>query len=195
MVILKIDPVESVAHLNNPELTTACQHLETKKYIAYAKETTLDEGARVMMLLERFDTASYESAEMMGDNGHVDGSFIESSLSGIPHPENYQPSHHSYERGSHTPVNEDITLQGARSLLTLSFHGANLASQETPVLKVSFDISQVDQVNDPADYFKEISNLEKLKSEFEEKRKQREIERARQTDEAFIAKFSGETSR
>ncbi|EEB94774.1 hypothetical protein MPER_06358 [Moniliophthora perniciosa FA553] len=34
-VVVQLDPVDSVAHLNNPELTEACQRLVNKKYLAF----------------------------------------------------------------------------------------------------------------------------------------------------------------
>uniref|UniRef100_A0A0W0FRG2 Uncharacterized protein n=1 Tax=Moniliophthora roreri TaxID=221103 RepID=A0A0W0FRG2_MONRR len=40
-VVVNFDPVATVSHLDNPELTTACKRLETKKYVAYV---SLDAG-------------------------------------------------------------------------------------------------------------------------------------------------------
>ncbi|KAK7032309.1 hypothetical protein VNI00_013268 [Paramarasmius palmivorus] len=38
LVLLKMDPVEAVAHLENPELTSACQKMCTKTYVAWVYE-------------------------------------------------------------------------------------------------------------------------------------------------------------
>ncbi|KAK7032310.1 hypothetical protein VNI00_013269 [Paramarasmius palmivorus] len=55
------------------------------------------------------------------------------------------------------------------------------------VIKVTYDLTSVDQVNDPADFFKELSALRK---ELEIDRRKREIADARAADEAFFAKLS-----
>ncbi|ESK95369.1 hypothetical protein Moror_3894 [Moniliophthora roreri MCA 2997] len=65
------------------------------------------------------------------------------------------------------------------------------------VLNASFDLSEVEQPNDPADLFEEIRVFRQLYEDLEIGRKERNIERARQVDEAYFANLSqtGKTPR
>ncbi|KAL0564704.1 hypothetical protein V5O48_017337 [Marasmius crinis-equi] len=58
---------------------------------------------------------------------------------------------------------------------------------ETPVFRVSYDLSEVDCVNDPEDYFEELEALRRLKEQHEDAKTQQEIEKARRIDEEYFA--------
>ncbi|KAK7058401.1 hypothetical protein VNI00_002035 [Paramarasmius palmivorus] len=58
------------------------------------------------------------------------------------------------------------------------------------VCKVSFDLSELDGVNDPDLYFKEVAEFNRLKQRFQEGYTERMIDRARQIDDEYFAKLS-----
>ncbi|EEB89467.1 hypothetical protein MPER_12430 [Moniliophthora perniciosa FA553] len=64
------------------------------------------------------------------------------------------------------------------------------------VLKVSFNLSEVQRVNDPQGFIQEHGAFNRLKAEYEAARKQKEIDDARQIDENYFSKLadSGEHS-
>ncbi|KAF9260077.1 hypothetical protein L218DRAFT_933088 [Marasmius fiardii PR-910] len=64
--------------------------------------------------------------------------------------------------------------------------------QDKVVVKASFDLSEVDQVNDPAEFFEEVEALWQLKQVYEMELTQREIEVARQVDDEYFAQFEKE---
>ncbi|KAK7030873.1 hypothetical protein VNI00_013983 [Paramarasmius palmivorus] len=61
---------------------------------------------------------------------------------------------------------------------------------ELAALKVSFDLTELDEVTDPAEFFEELKAFEKLKEELVTSRKRREIEDARKIDEEFFSKLT-----
>ncbi|KAK7031223.1 hypothetical protein VNI00_013639 [Paramarasmius palmivorus] len=60
---------------------------------------------------------------------------------------------------------------------------------EMVALKTSFDLNELEEVTDPAEFFGELKALEKLKEEHVIG-KEREIEKARRIDEEFFSKLS-----
>ncbi|KAK7054419.1 hypothetical protein VNI00_003617 [Paramarasmius palmivorus] len=56
-----------------------------------------------------------------------------------------------------------------------------------PVVKVSFDLSEIEHFNDPNEFFDELEKFERLQKDHEEARLQREVEDARKVDEEYFA--------
>ncbi|KAK7030871.1 hypothetical protein VNI00_013981 [Paramarasmius palmivorus] len=61
---------------------------------------------------------------------------------------------------------------------------------ELAALTTSFDLNELDEVTDPAEFFEEMKAFEELKENLVASRKQREIEDARKIDEAYFSKLS-----
>ncbi|KAG7089310.1 hypothetical protein E1B28_011006 [Marasmius oreades] len=60
------------------------------------------------------------------------------------------------------------------------------------VVKTSFDLTEVEQVNDPAEFFREVEALYQLKQVHEAILMQREIEAARKVDDQYFAQIEKE---
>ncbi|KAL0574467.1 hypothetical protein V5O48_007481 [Marasmius crinis-equi] len=83
---------------------------------------------------------------------------------------------------------DDIPQQSALALHPSQIQLYDPAMINRPVVKVSFDLNEAGvELNDPADFFREVAALKQLKTEFETRRRQREIEEARRVDEEYFA--------
>ncbi|EEB88789.1 hypothetical protein MPER_13195 [Moniliophthora perniciosa FA553] len=79
--------------------------------------------------------------------------------------------------------------EGDKDEIDLVLDRCNPVILEYPVVKVSFDLSEAEQLNDPDGFFEELEQLEKIRGELEDARRQREIEEARahESDEEYFA--------
>ncbi|ESK95326.1 hypothetical protein Moror_3898 [Moniliophthora roreri MCA 2997] len=311
-VMVQFDPVATNAHLENPELTAACQKLETKKYVAYVdlavglptlvapyrsyvfylvhqglrqnREKGITEEMSVPILpntshpLSR--TPIHPDKPLPWDNCYVSPGFttgarcptilldqvpqtrieistkeawqlqrymdedklemelltkppgatgVEQDVNTVPQDESKEAQvqvdvheqegqaaesskaksmegSHPNQPGEQAPAKNEIPVQAAEERVDddASSTGRESNYVEGPgeialgqiVLKASFDLSEVDQINDPAELFEEIRSCLQLYKDLELGRKERNIERARQVDEAYFANLSqtGKTS-
>ncbi|KAL0059908.1 hypothetical protein AAF712_013323 [Marasmius tenuissimus] len=58
---------------------------------------------------------------------------------------------------------------------------------QLPVFNVSYDLSEVDYVNDPEDFYEELRAIRRLTGQYEGTRMRQQIEKARQIDEEYFA--------
>ncbi|EEB93383.1 hypothetical protein MPER_07966, partial [Moniliophthora perniciosa FA553] len=139
-----------------------------------------------------FDTGSHDDAVSNGevidsegsdDEGSDDewsddeGSDDEGTDNGAREPEVWNP----------TREKEELTrLEG----MIEEFEEIDAELLEDMVFRTSFDLTELDQVNDPAELMKEVRAFEKLRDELVKGEKQRKIESARRIDDEHFAKLS-----
>ncbi|KAK1230003.1 hypothetical protein PQX77_006922, partial [Marasmius sp. AFHP31] len=89
-------------------------------------------------------------------------------------------------------VREDLGLppDGENSTETASAFAQDTEMYQLPVFNVSYDLSEVDCVNDPEDFYEELRAIRRLTAQYEEARMQQQIEKARQIDEEYFANKS-----
>ncbi|EEB89714.1 hypothetical protein MPER_12158 [Moniliophthora perniciosa FA553] len=294
-VVVQLDPVDSVAHLDNPELTEACRRLTNKKYLAFVADRAglfwpdipyygytfyfvhqglkykdedqqpidpamctpvlpntshpfgrapLDPGqplpwndcyisstfstfarSRTFVLekdppmrlclsiddavrwygytvvddrnlseqltpLEQqvpptsskdLDVGSHDDEVSDGEGSDSEGSDDEGSDNGAQEHEGWNPTREKEQFTRLEEVIEELEEIDAELL-------------EEAVFRTSFDLTELDQVNDPAELMKEVRAFEELRDELVKGEKQRKIESARRIDDEHFAKLSSTQS-
>ncbi|KAL0069398.1 hypothetical protein AAF712_003423 [Marasmius tenuissimus] len=86
-------------------------------------------------------------------------------------------------------VREELGLSpdGEDSTETASVCTQDLEMYRQPVFNVSYDLSEVDCLNDPEDLYEELRAIRRLYVQYEDTKVQQEIEKARQIDEEYFA--------
>ncbi|ESK86923.1 hypothetical protein Moror_3365 [Moniliophthora roreri MCA 2997] len=85
---------------------------------------------------------------------------------------------------------EEGEEEGNKDEIDMILDRCNPVILEYPVVKVSFDLSEAEQLNDPNGFFEELEQLEKIREELEDARRQWEVEEARrahESDEEYFA--------
>ncbi|KAJ8085016.1 hypothetical protein PM082_003793 [Marasmius tenuissimus] len=90
---------------------------------------------------------------------------------------------------AYAKLREELGLppDGEDSTETASVCTQDLEMYKLPVFNVSYDLSGVDRVNDPEDFYEELQAIRRLTGQYEETRMQQLIEKARQIDEEYFA--------
>ncbi|ESK95328.1 hypothetical protein Moror_3900 [Moniliophthora roreri MCA 2997] len=258
-VVVNFDPVATVSHLDNPELTAACRKLETKKYVAYVSLAVgliglrqneakgITEGMSVPILPNTSHPSSrrpmHPDKPLLWDDCYVSRPFFTAArfptvfLGEVPETrievpmkearkmERYmrqdvdemkdfawrtntldardrsnrhenevvENQHDASHNRTHSEHHTEQNIHDDANSIESDFdpieeHNAIVMRQV--VLNASFNLSEVEQPNDPADLFEEIRVFRQLYEDLEVGRKQRDIERARQVDEAYFASLS-----
>ncbi|KAJ8085024.1 hypothetical protein PM082_003801 [Marasmius tenuissimus] len=101
-----------------------------------------------------------------------------------PDREFYEVLSEAYEK-----VREELGLppDGEDSTETASVCTRDLEMYEVPVFNVSYDLSEVDCVNDPKDFYEELRVLRGMLGQHSDDKMQEQIEKARQIDEEYFA--------
>ncbi|KAK7031210.1 hypothetical protein VNI00_013626 [Paramarasmius palmivorus] len=274
LLVVQLDPVDSVSYLDNPELTEACRKLKNKKYLAYvglrngllwpdvpyysyefyfvhqglkyedelqqvidpgmcapilpntshplgraplnpgqplpwkdcyvspffavdarSRNIVLDEEPPVIYQVgiddavrfaeyvnrDRQDLADRSSPPEQQDQ-HLSGGHCCCCLE-------YESDDEELDRNEWNPTDQ-MERQRELEEVIEEFEEKDAELMELVALKTSFDLTELDEVTDPAGFFEELKVLEKLKEEFVTSRKQREIEDANRIDEEYFSKLS-----
>ncbi|KAJ8085097.1 hypothetical protein PM082_003881 [Marasmius tenuissimus] len=90
---------------------------------------------------------------------------------------------------AYTKLREELGLPPDRekSTETPPVCTGDLEMYNLPVFNVSYDLSEVDCVNDPEDLYEELDALQRLVRIYKEGKMQEQIEKARQIDEEYFA--------
>ncbi|KAL0059904.1 hypothetical protein AAF712_013319 [Marasmius tenuissimus] len=86
-------------------------------------------------------------------------------------------------------VREELGLppDGENSTETAPVIALDTEMYQLPVFNVSYDLSEVNRVNDPEDLYEELDALQRLMGKYKDGKMQEQIEKARQIDEEYFA--------
>ncbi|ESK89815.1 hypothetical protein Moror_16800 [Moniliophthora roreri MCA 2997] len=217
-VVVQLDAVESVAHLDNPELTEACQNLKNKKYLALVGDRDGLFWPDVPYYGYSFsfvhEGLKYEDENQQPiDPGIIDDAVRwfgyvavdcrnrseqlappEQQVSPTPTKAFHADSQddEGSDGGVYESWNPTHEMERAMKLEEIleEIEEIDAELMELVVFRTSFDITELKQVTDPAELIEELEAFETLKDELVLGQRRRKIEDARKIDEGYFTKLN-----